>query len=829
MRTKNRYWLITIIAIVIAAFWMVFRPIRMVRAEEEYTKVYYECTYEKALPASHSERAQKRFCDKVQGWLEENDAGVRMFGLRVMMPIPNGVKVRVDVAEREQIPDIEAAIRQTLAQHLGNQYGELRIDVTHSFPPQPVLKVGPVGIFKPVPNLKQGLDLQGGTHLVLQVRKENVEFEYQLAETPEQVIPVLEKLEKAGLPQTGSQRAAPEAPTRPEEGKAILPSEKPAKGASTDAGKALSTDKKAPPPAASAGAPKEKPTPPPAKASAPQPGPSASERSAPSAPVKGAGKTKAESPPSAEAPVPIEATAEEEGTAPDPEQKTKGSEPAKAPPTGAKEPAKKSAPDEEPPAEEVEEEPTEAERTLENLEELSERVEEVVRRLLEAEGLNVADEFPFQVVGANIVTVRTRARDEEELQARNQRVRMALRRGFPKAEERREPQRLVIPDDVVDQVQKIVDLRINKFGVAEPVIQKQGEDRIVVELPGIKDPEEVIEKLGTTAQLEFRKIPEKYQPQVEHDAVTQTKTTYFVDKDGQEVPTDVVYFESEAIMKGTALKPGSATVGFDQYGSPDVNLELTREGSRTFDEFAAKNYHKYLGIFLDREVISAPRMEARKFGGKVRISGGFESVEEAKDLKVLLNAGALPVPVRVVEQRTVSATLGADSVRQSFQAGLIGLILVVLLMVSYYRLPGVLASVALLIFSLLLLAAMVLLRATLTLPGIFGIILSIGMAVDANVLIFERLREELRAGKTLRSAIQAGFERAWSAILDGNVTTLLMAAVLYIWGTGPIRGFAVTLFIGNVASLFTAVTVTRVFMNVVAETKLGNRREMYGV
>jgi len=210
-----------------------------------------------------------------------------MFGLRVMMPIPNGVKIRVDVADREQIPAIETAIRQTLEQHLGNPYGELRIDVTHSFPPQPVLKVGSVGLFKPTPNLKQGLDLQGGTHLVLQVRKENVEFEYQLAQTPEQVVPILEKLEKEGLPGRGTQRAAPEAPARPGPGKA--PGEKPAREAPSDAGKASPAEKTAPPPAASSGSEQGKPAPPPAKASGPEPGKPASERAAPSSPVEGGG------------------------------------------------------------------------------------------------------------------------------------------------------------------------------------------------------------------------------------------------------------------------------------------------------------------------------------------------------------------------------------------------------------------------------------------------------------------------------------------------------------------------------------------------------------
>jgi len=461
-------------------------------------------------------------------------------------------------------------------------------------------------------------------------------------------------------------------------------------------------------------------------------------------------------------------------------------------------------------------------------------VEKEVRHLLIQEGLGhvvqnnqVVEEYPVDVIGGNIVQIRTQSKGEEQRKVQAQRLLGALHKRFP-AVELISQRTLELPPDPVHEVREIIRRRIDKLGIAEPLIQRQGQDRIIVEMPGIKDPEEAIAMLGTTAQLEFRKVPEKYRPEVKRGPEGR-EATIFLDKDGTEVPTEVVFHEGEQVLYGTDLKAGSAVVGFDQFQKPTVNLALTDEGARKFDEFAKKNYHKYLAIYLDRECISAPRMEARHFGGKVQISGGFESVEEANELKILLNAGALPVPVDVVEQRTVSATLGADSVKRSYLSGFCGLLAVALVMITFYRLPGVIASGALLIYCLLVLAAMAGLHATLTLPGIFGFILSIGMAVDANVIIFERFKEELRSGKTLRSAIQAGFERAWAAILDGNVTTLLIAAVLYLMGTGPIKGFAVTLFLGNVISLFSAVTVTRLLMNLAASTRLGNRREMYGV
>jgi len=423
----------------------------------------------------------------------------------------------------------------------------------------------------------------------------------------------------------------------------------------------------------------------------------------------------------------------------------------------------------------------------------------------------------------NILQVRTQAKTGGEFKRQERLVKETMAAFLPEAKPRK-PAFYEFQRDTVDRTIEIVRTRVDKLGVSEPVIQRQGEDRIVVQLAGVYDPKEAIDYIGTTASLEFRKVPERYDPKVD-DSGTVEKT-YFVDKQGETVDSGAVYDEAELILNGSDLKPTSV-VSVDQFQRPTVELEFNPEGKRKFANFTKRNVHKYLGIFLDRECISAPVVNEPITGGKCVISGGFEDAKEAKRLMVLLNAGALPIPIDVVENRTVTATLGADSLQKSLRAGLLGVVLVLLFMMAYYRVPGAVANVALTIYCVLVFAVLALVGATLTLPGIAGFILSVGMAVDANVIIFERLKEEMRTNKTFKSALDAGFSRAWTAILDSQVTTLIAAAVLFIYGTGPIQGFALTLSVGVLVNLFTAITVTRLLMSVVADTSLSRKRFLY--
>ncbi|HID05655.1 MAG TPA: protein translocase subunit SecD, partial [Armatimonadetes bacterium] len=328
-----------------------------------------------------------------------------------------------------------------------------------------------------------------------------------------------------------------------------------------------------------------------------------------------------------------------------------------------------------------------------------------------------------------------------------------------------------------------------------------------------------------TAILEIKLIPSKYRV-----SETETGRTIFRDPQGKIVPPLQVYLESELVIRGENLKP-PCRVTYDEMGRPAVSFQLDREGTRKFAYYTRRNVGRYLGIWFDRECISAPVIREPIPSGKGQISGGFESMEEARDLKILLDAGALPVPVTVIWNRTISPTLGRDTIHKSIVAGMWGLVLIVAFMVFYYRLPGFLATLALVLYSLLVLAAFAApipqWRPTLTLPGVVGFLLSVGMAVDANVIIFERLKEELRLGKTLRTAIETAFHRAWTAILDANVTTLIAAFILYYYGTGPVQGFALTLSIGIIASLFSAIVATKAMLEAIAYTRFAEKRSWF--
>ena len=340
----------------------------------------------------------------------------------------------------------------------------------------------------------------------------------------------------------------------------------------------------------------------------------------------------------------------------------------------------------------------------------------------------------------------------------------------------------------VDRVKQIIDRRVNELGLTEPLIQQEGANRIIVELPGISDPEKAVALLGKTALLEFR------------------------DEAGK------------VGLTGKDLKNSQAQVNGQQNV---IALEFSDEGAKKFEDMTRKNVNRKIGIYLDNELLTDPMVNEAITGGKAVITGQRD-LQEAQRIALLLRSGALPVKVEILEIRTVGPTLGEDSKAKSEKAFTIGIALIFTFMLLFYRASGVVAIIALLLYILLTLGALKLLEATLTLPGIAGVILSVGMAVDANVLIFERFKEELRAGKTLRVAMELGFNRAFSTIVDSNVTTLFAAVVLFFLGTGPIKGFAVTLTVGIIISMFTAITVTKYLLITLIRTNLIKDPRFFG-
>jgi preprotein translocase subunit SecD len=368
-----------------------------------------------------------------------------------------------------------------------------------------------------------------------------------------------------------------------------------------------------------------------------------------------------------------------------------------------------------------------------------------------------------------------------------------------------------IMENAVDQALETIRNRVDEFGVSEPTIQRQGARDIVVQLPGSRDAERAIKRIGETARLEFRLVDEQQSPdEALKGRVPEGSEVLYerkVNRQTGEVTRLPLLLRKQILLTGDALTNAEVRIG-SQFNEPYVSIEFDREGARRFERITSENVGKRLAIVLDNSVYSAPVIRERIAGGQAQITGSF-TIEEASDLAIILRAGALPAPVRILYESIIGPSLGQDSIRQGLTAGLIGSVLVVLFMLVYYRLSGVVASVALALNILLLLAGLGYFHATLTLPGIAGIVLTLGMSVDANVLIFERIREEVRLGKSPRAAVDSGFARAWSAILDGNVTTLIAAAMLFQFGTGPVKGFAVTLSLGLLANLFTAVFVCK--------------------
>ncbi len=380
--------------------------------------------------------------------------------------------------------------------------------------------------------------------------------------------------------------------------------------------------------------------------------------------------------------------------------------------------------------------------------------------------------------------------------------------------------------EAVDAAMRVIERRIDQLGVVEPTIQRQGDKRIIVELPGIQDPNRAINLIGKTALLEFvdtgsQRLPEGARWSADSKTVTLPGPSQ-PGQPGQPGPSQTIPVEKKVIVTGADLD--SAQAGFDQSlagaGRGVVNFRFKGKGAKTFEEFTGAHVGQYLTIILDNEVISSPVIQSRITGGQGQISGNF-TIDSARDLAVLLRGGSLPVPVEVIENRTVGPELGRDAIDASLHASRIAIIMVTLFMVLYYGLPGLLADVALILYLVVVLALLTGLGATLTLPGIAGIVLSVGMAVDANVIIFEKLKEELRGGKNLRVAITAGWNRAMSAIIDSNVTTLIAAAILFFLGSGPIRGFAVTLTVGVLVSMYTAIIVTRMLVDGATAVGLG--------
>ncbi|MEE9524473.1 MAG: protein translocase subunit SecD, partial [Thermodesulfovibrionales bacterium] len=394
-----------------------------------------------------------------------------------------------------------------------------------------------------------------------------------------------------------------------------------------------------------------------------------------------------------------------------------------------------------------------------------------------------------------------------------------------------------IKESATDQALETIRNRIDQFGVAEPTIQRQGANEIVIQLPGVKDPKRAISLIGKTALLEFKlldnkasvaaELPGYIRPGEEEELLARIKDKLpeedeilyrrMVDSETGEVTKRPFIVKKKTLMTGDSLE--EARVNIDQrFNEPYVSLTFNPAGARLFEEITGQHIGKNLAIILDNYVHSAPRIKDRIAGGSAMIEGSF-SMQEAKDLTIVLRAGALPAPMKMLQNLTVGPSLGRDSIEAGKTAGIISVILVVVFMIFYYRISGIIADLAMALNVILLLGAMGALNATLTLPGIAGIVLAIGMAVDSNVLMFERMREELRAGKTPRAAVDSGYDKAFLTIVDSHVTTLITAAVLFQFGTGPIKGFAVTLSLGVAINLFTALVGTKSVFDLINSKK----------
>ncbi len=375
--------------------------------------------------------------------------------------------------------------------------------------------------------------------------------------------------------------------------------------------------------------------------------------------------------------------------------------------------------------------------------------------------------------------------------------------------------------DLADRALEVIRNRIDALGVTEPIIQKQGMRRIIVDLPGVQDPDKAIDIIGQTALLEFRLVSDDtdmLSAALQGNVPEGYELLYQREKDDRGIyrERDPLLVKVEPEMTGKYIE--DAFIGYDNSGVPDVNLVLSKEGGALFESVTASNVNRRLAIVLDGVVRSAPSIRERISGGRAQITGRF-SVDEARTLAIVLRAGALPAKVEMIYREVVGPTLGKENITQGFRAALYGGLVVVVFMIIYFAAFGLLADFALGLNVLILLGVMVALRGVLTLPGIAGIALTCGMAVDANILIFERIREEIKSGKSPKASIDAGYKRAWSAIIDSNITTLIVGLILFFLGEGPVKGFGLTLSIGIVANLFTAVFVTKSIVDWVMVTQ----------
>jgi preprotein translocase subunit SecD len=469
-------------------------------------------------------------------------------------------------------------------------------------------------------------------------------------------------------------------------------------------------------------------------------------------------------------------------------------------------------------------------------------VERAVDNVLDRAALDLSDRLKEQQIdatvareGRSVVAAMTNVADQEKVSKivderfpilssgdlREQRLVMDLRSG--------EAER--IQKAAISQALETIRNRIDQFGVTEPLIQRQGERQILIQLPGEKDPQRALNVIGKTALLEFKLVDDEspIADQLPERVPAGQEEAWLAEWRPKIPPDDEILFErvvedegpvskqpylvkQRAAMTGESLQDALVTIG--EFNEPQVSITFDGAGADQFDRITAEYVKKRLAIVLDDSVYSAPVIQERIAGGRAQISGAF-SMEEANDLAVVLRAGALPAPVHVIQNVTVGPSLGQDSIDAGILAAWIGTLLVVGFMAIYYRLAGVIADFALILNVLLLIGALAALNATLTLPGIAGIILAIGMAVDSNVLIFERIREELRQGKPVRLAVDAGYDKAFLTIIDAHVTTLITALVLFLFGTGPIKGFAVTLSLGVTINLFTALVGTKVVFDLI--------------
>lgn len=356
-----------------------------------------------------------------------------------------------------------------------------------------------------------------------------------------------------------------------------------------------------------------------------------------------------------------------------------------------------------------------------------------------------------------------------------------------------DPGKTVTPDDMT-RMTSVMRKRVDEFGISEPVIQREGSDRLIVELAGIEDPEAAINLLGQTAKLEFR------------------------DPDG-----NVVLSGEELADAKANTNPKSDGSGFA------ISLTFNDEGARKFGEATARLVGQTISIYLDDKELTSPRVNEPIMSGGAEMSGGYKEYKDASNMAAILRGGALPVKIEIMSKQTVGPSLGQDSLQKSIMASIIGLIIMALFMLLYYRVPGFLACVSLVLYVFIVFGIMALFRFTLTLPGIAGFVLSIGMAVDANIIIYERLKEELRGGKSLPAAIESGFKRALATILDSNITTLIASLVLIYFGTGSIKGFGITLTIGLITNLLTAITFSRYLLRWTSEIGPLGSKKLFGL